>query len=66
MAKQQPRQTTIDRKMDAYKYFCKLYDIERLRFEDSIEKAAKKFYYEINSMEDIVKRKGEHRVHTKN
>jgi len=48
-----PRPSTITRHKEAYEYFKLLYDKQRLRYDDSMEKTAKKHHYEVVTLDDI-------------
>lgn len=49
------RQTTIQKHQAVYKYFTELFEIKRLRYDDSIAKTAKHFFYQERTVEDIIR-----------
>lgn len=47
------RQATIDKHRAVYEYVNTLFNQERLRYDDCIEKAAKRFFYSKGTVENI-------------
>lgn len=51
-----PKTTTTQRRQEAaYNFFLKTYEEDRVRYDDAVEQAAEKYFYEINTMLNIIR-----------